>query len=394
MSISTMVAAVLLAVASAVIFYVIIGYPILLSLLSRRPPRPVRKDMNFRVPVSVLLAVHNGEKFLRAKLDCLLSLNYPADLLEILVISDGSTDSTDAIAASFANRGVRLLQVPKGGKPAALNAGLERASGEILFFADVRQKLNPDSLSHLVANFADPSVGAVTGELQYLNPERTGEQADIEVYWRYELWARRRHSEIFSACNTTGCIYALRRSLAEPMAPDTLTDDLVLPLKALLRRYRIVVEPEALAFDYPRIEGGEFRRKLRTLAGLWQAHLRLPRLLTRANCMRFHFLSHKSSRLALPWAILLAWAATVALPASPFRSFLLTDEATLLLLAALDPFMPERGPLKRISSPARSFLVMNAAALLSVLVFMVPAGRLWRPTQVNLNREDTRAKKH
>jgi hypothetical protein len=215
-----------------------------------------------------------------------------------------------------------------------------------------------------------------------MSTRSTGEQADLEIYWRYELWVRRRHSGIFSACNTTGCIYAMRRSLARPVAPDSLTDDLVLPLGALLNGYRIVVEPEALAFDYPHIEGGEFQRKLRTLAGLWQAHLRYPRLLTRSNPMRLHFLSHKSARLVLPWAILLAWGATLALPASPLRDFLLVDEAMLPLLALCDRFVPAGIPLKRITSPARSFMGMNFAALLAVAVFFVPPEKFWRPTRI------------
>jgi cellulose synthase/poly-beta-1,6-N-acetylglucosamine synthase-like glycosyltransferase len=377
-----MPAAVLLALASVIVFYIVVGYPITLAVLTRRMAPAVRKDMGFRTTVSVLLAVHNGEAFVRKKLESLLLLDYPAHLLEIVVISDGSTDATEQIVRSFADRGVRLLRAPRGGKAAALNLALRHATGEILFFTDVRQLLDRQALSHLVANFADPSVGAVTGEPRFLDPDDTGEEADMEVYWRYELWARRRHSEIDSAYNTTGWIYALRRSLAEPIPEDSLSDDAVIPLKAFFRGFRIIVESNALAFDYPKIEGGEFRRKLRTLAGLWQVHVRLPELFARKNRMRFHFLSHKFSRVILPWAILLAWIATIALPASSLRSFLLVDEATLIAIAAIDPLLPKCSPLRRISSPARSFLVMNAAALLSIAVFIVPAARLWPPTRV------------
>jgi cellulose synthase/poly-beta-1,6-N-acetylglucosamine synthase-like glycosyltransferase len=119
--------------------------------------------MAFRTTVSVLLAVHNGEQFLRRKLESLLALDYPQDLLEILVISDGATDATMSIAEEFADRRVRLLRKSRGGKAAALNLGLKHASGDILFFTDVRQPLDPAALRHLVANFADPSVGVVSG---------------------------------------------------------------------------------------------------------------------------------------------------------------------------------------------------------------------------------------
>jgi len=381
----------LLIAGSLLIAYILVGYPLLLAFFTRRAAPAVRKDLSFRPSVTVLLAVHNGAGFLRQKLDCLLALHYPADLVQILVISDGSTDDTGRIAAEYARRGVRLLSVPKGGKAAALNAALPYATGEILFFTDVRQQIDPDALAHLAANFADPTVGAVTGELRFLRrgakgPE--GEQADMELYWRYELWARTRHSVIDSIFSVTGCLYALRRSLAEPLPAGTLTDDAVFSLRAFFRGYRVVFDPAALAFDYPTAEGGEFRRKLRTLAGLWQLHARFPALFTSANRMRFHFLSYKFGRLILPWAMLLVWAATLALPSGQFRDFLLVDELIFIAIALLDRFIPKRFPLKRISSPAKTFLSMNLAALISLAVFFLPAETLWKsPTRVAASPE-------
>jgi poly-beta-1,6-N-acetyl-D-glucosamine synthase len=377
-----MLAAVLLSIASATIAYIIIGYPVLLAWY-RWPKAPaIAKDLAFRAPVSVVMAVHNGAAFIRAKLASLVALDYPAALLDILVISDGSTDETDSIVESFPDRRIRLLKAPRGGKVAALNAGMAEAGGDILFFTDVRQPLDRGALSHLVANFADPTVGAVTGQLRLLGPQQ-GEQADLDLYWRFELWARSRHSAIDSILNTTGCIYAMRRSLARPIPPDTLTDDILLPMGAFFDGYRVVFDPEAIAFDYPVVAGAEFQRRMRTLAGMWQLPERLPQLFTPANRMRFHFLSHKFSRLILPWAILLAVGATAALPASPLRNTLLIGDATLLALALLDPLAPKGFPLKRLTSPARTFLVMAAAALLSVRVFFVSPRNLWNTTPVN-----------
>lgn len=385
-----MVALLLLAVATVIVFYILIGYPLLLAYFFRRSAVAVRKDMEFRTTVSVLLPVNNGEQFISKKLESLLAMDYPRDLLEIWVVSDGSTDATEAMVESFSDRGVRLLRAPRRGKSAALNLSLGYASGDILFCTDVRQAIRPDALLHIMGNFADPTVGAVTGELRYLNPDCVGEEADMEAYWRYELWARRRHAEIDSVCNTTGCIYAIRRSLMDPMPDDTLTDDLIIPLKALLRGYRVIVDPEAVAFDYPKIHGGEFKRKVRTLGGLWQVHVRLPGLLSRANRMRFHFLSHKTSRLVLPWSMLLVAGSTVALPPSMVRQALLAGELLLPALALIDYCLPKTSPLRRLSSPARSFLVMNAAALLSGIVFFVPASYIWRPTRVGREPEPLR----
>jgi cellulose synthase/poly-beta-1,6-N-acetylglucosamine synthase-like glycosyltransferase len=366
----------LLLLCGGVVAYTIIGYPLILALRRGRNAAAVRKDLEFQTTVSVILAVHNGGGSIGAKLESLLALDYPRDLLEIVVVSDGSTDETDRIAEEFAGRGVRLLRLPRAGKAAALNLALKHASGELLFYTDVRQPLDPQSLRHLVANFADPTVGAATGELRLLRPG-DGRPVELDLYWRYELWARRRHSQIDSMFNTTGCIYAIRRELAGPIPPDTLIDDAVIPLRAFFKGYRVIFDPAAIAFDDPSLFATGFRRRLRTLAGLWQVYVRLPQLLTGANRMRFHFTSHKFLRLVLPWAIMAGLAVTPALPASSWRTWLLAGDGALFVLAAIDWLVPARFLLKRLSSPARTFLVMNAAALLAMAVFLVTPGRFW-----------------
>jgi poly-beta-1,6-N-acetyl-D-glucosamine synthase len=376
-----MLALAILVIGLVVGAYILIGYPLVLLLAKTRIAPALRKDPAFQVPVTVILAVHNGEKFLRRKLDSLLALDYPRRLVSILVISDGSTDRTEAIAAEYEDRGVRLLRQPRAGKASALNRGLKEASGEILFFTDVRQPLDRAALTHLVANFADPTVGAVTGEMRLLQPN-AGEQADMDLYWKYELWVRRRHSSIDSLFTTTGCIYAMRRELAAPIPADTLSDDAMLPLGAFFRGYRVVFDPEALAFDEPAVAGSEFRRRWRNLAGLWQVHVRMPELFTRRNRMRLHFLSHKFSRLVLPWAILSAVVGALALPHSLLRTALLASLFAVVTLAAADLLIGKRWALKRISSPVRTFLVMNAASLAGLAVFFVPAQKLWKTTPV------------
>jgi cellulose synthase/poly-beta-1,6-N-acetylglucosamine synthase-like glycosyltransferase len=379
-----------LIVSAALIFHIVAGYPLLLATRrgARRPP--IAKDPAFETTVSVIMAVHNGEALIRRKLDVLLALDYPRGLVSIIVVSDGSTDGTEAIVREFEREGVTLLAAPRGGKAAALNCGLAAATGEIVFFTDVRQPLEPACLRHLVANFADPTVGAVTGELHLLRGD-SGEQADMDLYWRYEIWARQRHSGIDSLFNTTGCIYAMRRALAVPLPPDTLTDDVVLPLRAFLLGYRVIFDRAAIAFDYPAVAGTEFRRRFRTLAGLWQVHVRFPELFTGRNRMRFHFLSHKFSRLLLPWLILVFFAATAVLPSSWFRTSLLIAGAAWLLLTLSDGFVSPASALKRLTSPARTFLVMNFAALISVAVFFVPATTLWTPTRVQSTADPAEA---
>lgn len=378
----TLVALLLTVIGYGFAFYFLIGYPLLLWQWPRRT-RPVAKDLTFSPGVTIILAVHNGAAFLKQKLESILALDYPAELREILVVSDGSTDETDAIASRFADQGVELLRVEKGGKSAALNRALARQNREVLFFTDVRQKLDRQSLRHLAANFADPAVGAVTGELKILVPEGGGEQADMDLYWRYELWVRDLHSSIDSLFNTTGCLYAMRTSLAAPMPDDTLTDDAELPLGAYLRGYRIVFDPLALAYDYPTVSGTEWKRRMRTLAGMWQVYRRHPELLILWRRMGFHFFSHKLGRVLLPWTLLLGVCGTILMPWTGVRNFLLVNEALVLLLALSDRFEGLPRGWKKLSSRARTFLMMNLAALLSVRVFWVDPRTLWVPTKVD-----------
>jgi biofilm PGA synthesis N-glycosyltransferase PgaC len=361
--------------------YFLIGYPILLRVGRFKQSPPVRKDLEFTSTVSLIMAVYNGAAYMRAKLDTILALDYPKDLLQILVVSDGSTDATESIVQEYADRGVELLIAPKGGKAAALNLAFDNAKGDLLFFTDVRQPLDRMALRHLVANFADPAVGAATGEMRLMKGE-AGEQADMDLYWRYELWARARQTSIDSIFNTTGCVYAMRRSLAVPLRPDTLSDDAALPLGAFFKGYRVIYDPEAIAIDYPAVAGTEFRRRFRNLAGLWQTFARFPELFSSKDRMRLHFVSHKFGRLAMPWAVLIAMAGVFFLPASFVRWALIGCEALFVFLVVADGFFPKGFPLKRLTSPARTFAMMNAASLAGVLVFFIEPMRLWRPTKV------------
>jgi biofilm PGA synthesis N-glycosyltransferase PgaC len=364
---------------ASVLFYVTLGYPILLALLRGSAP-PVRKEFVPR-PVSVLIAVHNGEAFLGGKLESVLALDYPRELMEILVVSDGSTDGTDAIAAEFAARGVQLLRVPRGGKAAALNLGIPRLGGEILVLTDVRQTLAPDSLRLLVSCFADPTVGAVSAELRILPGERR-EESDMGLYWCYEIWIRKQMSRLGSTFGANGPYYAMRRELAAPIPPDTLLDDVTLLLPSLFRGYRIILEPAANAFDFPTTFKSEFRRKMRTLAGLWQVYLRHPALLSSANPMRFHFFSQKIGRLLLPYALLGMTFSSIGLPA-PWRRSVLAALALFYALGLVDLVVPQKLILKRVTSPIRAFLVLSAAAFCAATVFFVPPRRLWKITTVS-----------
>jgi poly-beta-1,6-N-acetyl-D-glucosamine synthase len=355
--------------------YTVMGYPLLLVFLSRRS-RPVKKAFLPR-RVTVILPVRNGEQWIAAKLESLLAIDYPSGLMEILVISDGSTDGTVRIVRDHAGaHGIRLLEVPGGGKALALNRGLEEAQGEILFFTDVRQELSADSLRNLVACFADPAVGAVSGEL-VIRQGRTAGEANVGLYWRYEKWIRLRQSRIDSVIGATGCIYAMRRELAKPLPPQTLADDMYLPLAAFFRGYRVILDSSAKAFDHPTRLNTEFRRKVRTLAGVYQIVGFYPALLGPRNRMWLHFLSHKLARLLLPWALLVVAGTSFGLP-GPWRILAWWGQAGFYGLAVIDTLLPESSWLKRATSPVRTFVVLVAASLSAVIVIFIPPQKLWK----------------
>jgi biofilm PGA synthesis N-glycosyltransferase PgaC len=364
--------------------YTAAGYPMLLAMWARLRSRPVQRKFTPQT-VTILLPVRNGERWLRAKLESLFALEYPRELIEILVISDGSTDNTEEIAAEYASAGkIELLSIARGGKAVALNAGIERARGDILFFTDVRQALAPNSLRNLVACFADPTVGAASGELVIRDGE-TLEELSVGLYWKYEKWLRKRESRIDSVMGATGCIYAMRRALAVALPAGTLVDDMFLPLAAFFRGYRVILDDTALAFDYPTALDAEFRRKVRTQAGVYQIMGLYPELLTPRNRMWFAFVSHKLARLLLPFALLVAAATTPALE-EPWRAWAIAAQALFYGLAIADWWMPPGFWGKRLTSPLRSFVVLLAAAFCATFVLFRPTGSLWKDTQVRSAR--------
>lgn len=364
--------------------YVVFGYPILLGLLARFRARPIRKEPQLKT-VSVLLPVRNGEPWIQRKLESILDLDYPKELLQIIVISDGSTDGTEAAVRSFASRGVELVSIPRSGKALALNEGMRRARGEILFFTDVRQNLDPAALRNLVACFADPRVGVASGELIILRGG-TLEEANVGLYWRYEKWIRKCQSRLDSVVGASGCIYAMRAALAEPLHRDTILDDVNLPLHAFFRGYRVIFDESARAYDYPTSLGSEFRRKVRTQAGVYQTIGDYPALLGPRNRLWIHFVSHKLGRLLLPWAMLFAFVSSFGLPGM-WRTAVLGAQAAVVALALLDMLLPERFPLKRLTSLVRTAMALLAASFFAGFFLLAPRRSLWQPTRVNVPRD-------
>jgi cellulose synthase/poly-beta-1,6-N-acetylglucosamine synthase-like glycosyltransferase len=306
-------------VSAFVIAYVYAGYPALLGAwarLANRTPRTLPEGaVRAWPPISIIVAARNEAHRLPGRLANLQELTYPGRR-EIVVVSDGSTDGTLEALRTFAPH-VKIIDLPAGGKPRALNAGVAASTGEILVFADARQRFCQNALVEMVANFDDRRVGGVTGELMLDCEGDEGAASTIGegvgLYWKYEKWMRR----VGSTLGATGAIYALRRRCWSPLPPDTLLDDVLAPMRAVLAGCRIVFEEKAVAFDRTSPDGAaESRRKTRTLAGNYQILAQEPRLLLPiVNPVWLQYVSHKVGRLVVPWALVGLFVASAALSA-------------------------------------------------------------------------------
>lgn len=312
-----------------VIVYTYFGYPLILSAWRSMRGKQVRKG-DALPSVSVILAVYNEEKRIERKLKNLFELDYPSSLVEIIVSSDGSEDQTEEKVAQWQERhpdgpSLVLLTAPAHiGKAAALNRAAAHARGEILLFIDARQLLDRSALRHLVSNFADDRVGAVSGELILMDRPGGEGIASVGLYWRYEKWLRKMESEVDSTLGATGAIYALRRSLYEPIPAETILDDVLIPMQAVFQGYRVVFEPKALAYDFvPQRAESEFVRKVRTLAGNYQLLWEVGAFWSwRKNRVFFQFFSHKVARLVVPFMLVLLLLSNLFLTQGVYLVFL------------------------------------------------------------------------
>lgn len=258
----------------ALLFYIYFGYPILVKVYASFRPRPVGKSSDFQPTVSILIAAYNEAQDIESTLRNKLSLEYPKNKLEILVVSDDSDDGTDEIVGRVAEKSdcpVRLFrQVPRQGKTAGLNMLSEHAVGDILAFSDANSEWDPKALSHLVSNFNDQSVGYVTGKMVYVNRDGSLVGDGCSAYMKYENWLRKQETLIGSVVGVDGGIDAMRKSLYQPLNPDQLPD-FVQPLKVVEKGYRVVFEPNALLKEESLSDSdSEFSMRVRvSLRALW-----------------------------------------------------------------------------------------------------------------------------
>lgn len=348
------------------VFYGYVGYPLLLALARRfRRLQLVRAPMT--PPLSVIVAVHNGARSIRAKLDNLLEQDYPADRLQLIVADDASTDGSTEIVREYEARGIRLVRLEqRGGKEQAQRAAMGHVTGEFVAFTDVGTLLAADGLSRIVESFADPSVGCVSSTDRFL--DKAGEPAAEGLYVRYEMLLRRMEMDVNSLVGLSGSFFAARRAHI-PEFSDRMCSDFCTLFESVRSGLRGVADERAHGY-YANIANpaGEFKRKVRTvlrgLTAFFEAHDLLNPL--RYPLFVWQFVSHKFVRWTVPFAMLAALGASAALALGGSRFFAALFAAqlaayTYAVLAELFPGL-SLGSLGRV---IHYFVIVNASILVA-----------------------------
>lgn len=358
-------------IAVAAALYPLIGYPLALCLIAALRPRVVARQ-EWDPQVTVLIPAYNEADCIAATIQNKLEQDYPAGKLQIIVVSDASSDGTDGIVKSYAPRGVELLrQARRQGKAAGLNEAVRHASGEILVFSDANSEFAPDAVRRLVENFADPQVGYVTGQLQYTHAEEASGRGSSS-YMRYENWLRGLETRVDSVIGVNGGVDAMRRKLYAAVPVDQITD-FVLPLQVIAAGFRVVFDERARSREQANQEmGSEFRMRvrvaLRALRGIVYARAALS--FVQRPLPAFCILSHKILRYlgfvflasALVLNVLLATR-------SDLFALLLLAQSMLYLLAVIGLARGLPRALQTLTALPTYFVMSNVAFAVAALRF-------------------------
>ena len=373
---------------AAALFYTYAGYPLLLMIVSNLRSRGVRRGP-FEPPVSVIITAYNEERDLAAKLENTLALDYPRELLEIIVASDCSTDRTDEIVRTFAAKGVKLVrQTDRLGKTAAQNAAVEQARGEIILFSDATSLYQPNVVREILPNFADPTVGCVAGCLIYFDHSDSRVGRGARSYWSYETFLKKHESRACSLIGASGCLYAVRRSAYVPLYHEACSD-FIIATKMVEQGLRAVYEPNAICMEETnRRAAKEIKMRVRIIAqtftDLWRHRAMLNPL--RSGFYAVQLLSHKVMRYLVPFFLMAIFTASAILArGSLFYRVMFTVQlagyASALLAWVLDWF----GIRSRVLALPQYFVLANLASLMALYQFLRGERyALWEPIREHI----------
>jgi len=365
------------------LIYIYLGYPIIVFLISFVTKRKVSK-VSLEPKITILISAYNEEKHIKATIENKLSLNYPREKIEIIVISDGSVDRTEEIVRSFVERGVKLIrQVPRKGKTSALNLAVPEVNGDILVFSDANSIYDVDALHYLMENFSDPEVGYVTGKMVYVKPDGTTVGDGCSAYMKYENFLRTLETNIGSVAGVDGGIDAVRKSLYQPMNADQLPD-FVLPLMVIEQGYRVVYEPRALLKEETLISSeDEYRMRMRvSLRALWALwDMRELFNFKKYGAFSFQLMSHKVLRYLSILFMIGAYISNVLiLPRRKIYIVLFVLQAMFYGAALAVRLLEKRGELLRVLFIPYYFCLINFAAGHALIKFLRGEKQvLWTP---------------
>lgn len=356
----------------AVLVYCYLGYPLLAWVMARLFPREVLRA-RYEPRVAIVIAAYNEAGRIGRKLDNCLALEYPRDKLRIVVASDGSDDETNSIVTTFANDRVTLLAFPqRRGKAACLNDAIAECNEEIVVLTDARQRIDTHAIRHLMENFSDPTIGAVSGELVFETDGITAFGEGVGAYWRYETFVRLQESRWHSVVGATGALYALRRNCFCRIPADTILDDVVIPMNVVMAGRRVIFDGRARAYDLPsRDPLHERLRKVRTLAGNYQLIFSHPEFfIPFRNPVFFQLVSHKALRLLGPFLLgFLMVSNLLLLRQSTEYQIFLGIQSSCYTLAVVGIIWPRACRWKAVKF-ANTFLLLNWFAVLGLKEFL------------------------
>ena len=364
------------------VVYTYVGYPLLIGLWSRLRPNPIQQG-EICPTISMIIAAYNEEEVILSKIKNTLALSYPGDRLEIIIVTDGSTDRTSEIAQTFERAGMRVLHQPeRQGKTAALNRAVPYASGEILFFSDANTFYSHNVIQKMVRNFHDASVGGVSGRKVILQESDRSTTQGETAFWGYEASLKYSESQVNSIVTADGEIFAMRRALFTPIPTQIVHDDMYLTLTMIEQGYRVVYEPEASSAEYPsKTSGDEFYLKVRYASGGYQICSIFKRILVFPRTIfAFEFISHKIFRWIAPFFLVSLLISSALIPMIFYRSVFWMQ--ILFYTMGILGWTLQRTRKSKIFYFPHYFCMGNAAALYGFFrYFIFGQSTLWRKAQ-------------
>ena len=370
-------------IAIFIVFYTFLGYGILLYLLVRL--RRLVKGKKALPPIdfdrlpscTLVVAAYNEENFIQEKIADTLALNYPADRLKLLFVTDGSNDRTPEIISAYPE--IRLMHRPQRlGKIAAVHRAVETIDTEVIVFTDANTFLNKDALLNICRHYADKTVGAVAGEKRVMADEQADASAAGEgFYWKYESTLKKWDSELYSVVGAAGELFSVRRELYEPVDKSAILDDFMISMLIAQKGYRIVYEPEAYASETASADvSEELKRKIRIAAGGIQSIVWLKDLLNifKYGTLSFQYISHRVLRWTItPFLLILAFVLNLIIAMTPgewFYQILMAGQILFYLLAFTGLILEKKQLRVKILFIPYYFCIMNYAVLAGIVRYM------------------------